>query len=463
MAKTRSTLSPVHKLLITQILVVAILLLSVLGYVALYQSRDQAQPADIIVSDLNVDVFQVERSSFQEIVYGFGTVQADREVIVAAQVTGEVIEVDPNLDVGRRVKSRRLVSSGTGEGTVEESGDLLIQIDPEDYLQRQQQALNRIEEAKIELQRLDVVQSSTKRQLAQSQSVLKTLEAEYQRVQAAMKRRASSESELSRSLLEVQRYQESILQLQNQLDSMPAERRAAEQRLANSKSEAEQVATDLKKTKVIPPFDGVVSDVSVELGQYVRSGEPLFRLTDLQAVEIPVALPLDEFLRLQQVQKNGTKPTVVLTASDETPVTWTGDLVRVSPEADAGSRTVKVFIEVINTADSNVLLPGTFVTAAISGPVTKDSFLIPREAIVSGAVYVVGDNGKVVQRPVVVRRSLQAMAVVDGLQVGDRIVMTNLDLLTEGRSVNVQQQLTLQGEVNSLQKSRIRLLPQQKN
>lgn len=463
MAKIRSTFSPVHKLLITQILVVVILLLSVMGYVALYQSRDQAQPADITVSDLNVDVFQVERSSFQEIVYGFGTVQADREVIVAAQVTGEVIEVDPDLDVGRRVKSRRLVSSGTGEGTVEESGDLLIQIDPEDYLQRQQQALNRIEEAKTELQRLDVVQSSTKRQLVQSQSVLKTLEAEYQRVQAAMKRRASSESELSRSLLEVQRYQESILQLQNQLDSMPAERRAAEQRLANSKSEAEQVATDLKKTKVIPPFDGVVSDVSVELGQYVRSGEPLFRLTDLQAVEIPVALPLDEFLRLQEVQKNGTKPTVVLTASDETSVTWTGDLVRVSPEADAGSRTVQVFIEVINTADSNVLLPGTFVTAAINGPVTKDCFLIPREAIVSGAVYAVGGDGKVVERPVVVRKSLQSMAVVDGLQVGDRIVMTNLDLLTEGRSVNVQQQLTLQGEVNSLQKSRIRLLPQKQN
>lgn len=461
MAKNRSTLSPIHKLLITQILVVVILLLSIVGYVALYNSRDQAQKADITVPDLNVDVFVVQQSDFQEIIYGFGTVQVDREVIVAAQVPGEVIEVNPSLEVGRRVKSRRLRSSAASKGTVEVPGDLLIQIDPEDYVQRQQQALNRIEEAKIELQRMDVVQGSTKRQLAQAESVLKTLKAEYQRVQNAMKRGASSESELSRSLLEVQRYQENILQLENQLDSMPIERQAAEQRLANSQSEAEQVANDLERTKVLPPFDGVVSDVSVELGQYVRSGEPLFRLTDLQAVEIPVALPLDEFSRLQDVQKDGTKPTVSLSAGDESPVTWQGDLVRVSPEADSGSRTVKVFIEVINTAEKSVLLPGTFVTAAIDGPVTEGSLLIPREAIVSGTVYVVSEDGKVAQRPVVIQRALQSMAVVEGIQAGDQVVMTNLDLLTEGRAVNVQQNLTLADEINGLRNSRIRLLPKQ--
>lgn len=463
MAENRSPLSPVHKLLVTQFLVVVILLLSAFVYWKLFSSRDQAQKAEITIPDLNVDVFQVQQASFQEIIYGFGTVRADREVIVAAQVTGEVVEVNPSLEVGHRVKTRQWVSSSASEGTIEESGDLLIRIDPEDYLQRQQQAFSRIEEAKIELQRMDVVQSSTKRQLTQSEVVLKTLKAEYERVQSAMRRQASSESELSRSLLEVQRYQESILQFQNQLDSMPAERRAAEQRLANSQAEAEQVANDLKRTQVLPPFDGVVSDVSVELGQFVRSGEPLFRLTDLQAVEIPVALPQDEFLRLQELQKDGIKPTVQLRASDETPVTWTGDLVRVSPEADAGSRTVKVFIEVINTADSSVLLPGTFVTAAIDGPVTKDSLLIPREAIVSGTVYVISEEGTVVQRPVTIQRALQAMAVVEGVQAGDLIVMTNLDLLTEGRPVNVQQQLTLEGEVNGLQESRIRLLAPQKN
>ena len=462
MAENRSPLSPVHKLLITQVLVVIVLLLSAVAYQGLYQSREQAQQAEIVAPVLNVDVFQVQSACFQEIIYGFGTVRAGREVIVAAQVSGVVVEVAPSLNVGSAVKMRQLVPSGS-EGTIQESGDLLIRIDPEDYLQRQQQSLSRIEEANTELQRMDVVFNSTKKQLKQSQNVLETLKAEYGRIQLAMRKNASSESELSRSLLEVQRYQETVLQLQNQLDAMPAERRAAEQRLASSEAEAKQVANDLNRTQVLPPFDGVVSEVSVELGQFVRGGEPLFRLTDLQVVEIPVALPQDEFLRLQELQRDGIKSTVQLKAGDESSVTWSGDLVRVSPEADAGSRTVKVFIEVLNTEDSSVLLPGTFVTAAIDGPVSADALLIPREAIVSDSVYVVTAGGTVVQRSVVIKRTLQAMAVVEGLQVGDQIVMSNLDLLTADRPVNVQQQLSLEGELDRLQKSRIRLLPEEKN
>ena len=462
MAENRSPLSPVHKLLITQVLVVIVLLLSAVAYQGLYQSREQAQQAEIVAPVLNVDVFQVQSACFQEIIYGFGTVRAGREVIVAAQVSGVVVEVAPSLNVGSAVKMRQLVPSGS-EGTIQESGDLLIRIDPEDYLQRQQQSLSRIEEANTELQRMDVVFNSTKKQLKQSQNVLETLKAEYGRIQLAMRKNASSESELSRSLLEVQRYQETVLQLQNQLDAMPAERRAAEQRLASSEAEAKQVANDLNRTQVLPPFDGVVSEVSVELGQFVRGGEPLFRLTDLQVVEIPVALPQDEFLRLQELQRDGIKSTVQLKAGDESLVTWSGDLVRVSPEADAGSRTVKVFIEVLNTEDSSVLLPGTFVTAAIDGPVSADALLIPREAIVSDSVYVVTAGGTVVQRSVVIKRTLQAMAVVEGLQVGDQIVMSNLDLLTADRPVNVQQQLSLEGELDRLQKSRIRLLPEEKN
>ena len=461
MAEERSSLSPVHKLLVTQVLVVAILLFSGFAYMKLYGSRDLPQQADLTAPDLNVDVFQVQQADFQEIIYGFGTVQADQEVVVAAQVTGQVIEVSPELDVGRSAKARQLALSSTD--TIEEPGDLLIRIDPKDYLQRQQQALSRIEEAKVELQRMDLAFSGTKKQLAQSQDVLKTLKAEYERIKSAMRRQASSESELDRSLLEVQRYEESILQFQNQLDLMPAERSAAEQRLTGNEAEAQQATNDLERTRIIPPFDGIISDVQVALGQFVRSGEPLFRLTDLRTVEIPVALAQDEFLRLQTLQQDGMKPPVQLQSGDTTSVTWKGDLVRVAPEADTESRTVQVFIEVANTPDFPLLLPGTFVTAAIDGPVTNNSFLVPREAIVSNTVYVVSKENLVVQRPVVVQRIIQAMAVVEGVQLGDLIAVTNLDLLMEGQQVNVQRQLTLEEEISGLRKNRIRLLSQPEN
>lgn len=451
--------NPVYKLLLSQILVLLILAVCVMAAFGLYQNRPEAPEVEAPVPLLNVDVVKADRVPFREIIYGFGTVTADREVIVAAQISGEVIEVGESLEVGRQVKTTGMISSPTNGQSIPEAGDLLIKIDPDDYLQRQRQAVSRIEEAKTELDRLDVVLESTRRQLAQSKEVLSTLEADLQRKRSAAERRASSETEVSRALLEVQRYQESILQLQNQLDSLPVQKRAAEQRLASSQAEAEQVGNDLERTAILPPFDGVVSEVNVELGQFVRAGEPMFRLTDLSRVEVPVALPLDQFLRLQELKNAGIKPSVILEASDETATTWQGDLVRVAPEADSGSRTVKVFIEVVNRPGQTPLLPGTFVTAAIEGPVTRDKVLIPRESLVDGHVFVVGDDNTVSRRSVTVSKTLQSMAITeDGVQSGDNVVLTNLDLLKNGRAVNVQQQISLQDEVQGLRKSRIRLL-----
>lgn len=78
-------------------------------------------------------------------------------------------------------------------------------------------------------------------------------------------------------------------------------------------------------------------------------------------------------------------------------------------------------------------------------------------------MYVVSKENLVVQRPVVVQRIIQAMAVVEGVQLGDLIAVTNLDLLMEGQQVNVQRQLTLEEEISGLRKNRIRLLNQPEN
>ena len=42
------------------------------------------------------------------------------------------------------------------------------------------------------------------------------------------------------------------------------------------------------------PFSGVIADVMVEQGQYVRAGEPLLRLVDPERIEVPVALGMEE-------------------------------------------------------------------------------------------------------------------------------------------------------------------------
>ncbi|MFP6770470.1 MAG: hypothetical protein VB859_20010, partial [Planctomycetaceae bacterium] len=54
-----------------------------------------------------VDVFRVERQPLREIMTAFGTARSDRQVVVAAQVAGEIVEAHPQLRVGLRLPPRQ--------------------------------------------------------------------------------------------------------------------------------------------------------------------------------------------------------------------------------------------------------------------------------------------------------------------------------------------------------------------
>jgi RND family efflux transporter MFP subunit len=199
------------------------------------------------------------------------------------------------------------------------------------------------------------------------------------------------------------------------------------------------------------------AEVFVEKGQFVRPGERLVRLTDLSRVEVPVALPLDDFLQLEQDLNAGRKPPVTLAPNETTAALWNGAVVRAAPEADPVSRTVQVFVEVDN--DQKVpLLPGTFVHARINGQAWTQTRLIPREAVVEGQVYVVDDQNIARRRPVTIGRRLQSLAIVtDGLNAGDRVILTNLDIVEEGTQLVVQDVLNVTDELQSLRTPVIRL------
>jgi len=66
---------------------------------------------------------------------------------------------------------------------------------------------------------------------------------------------------------------------------------------------------------------------------------------------------------------------------------------------------------------------------------------------VQGSVFV-AEEGRARRRPVIVSRTLRALAVIDsGLHAGERVILTNLDTLREGTPVAVQTQVTLDQEL----------------
>jgi multidrug efflux pump subunit AcrA (membrane-fusion protein) len=107
------------------------------------------------------------------------------------------------------------------------------------------------------------------------------------------------------------------------------------------------------------------------------------------------------------------------------------------------------------------MLPGAFVHARIDGRRYEQEkvFLIPRECVVDGSVYMVDADDIVRQRTVQLGRRLQSLVMVtDGIDSGDRLVLTNLDIVEDGTEVSVHSSTTALDEIESSQITVIRSL-----
>ena len=76
---------------------------------------------------------------------------------------------------------------------------------------------------------------------------------------------------------------------------------------------------------------------------------------------------------------------------------------------------------------------------------------IPRDCISDGTVYV-ADDGRAVKRRIERGHTLQSLVLIDeGLEAGDQVILTNLDILDDRAKVDVQQIRTLADELELME------------
>lgn len=404
----------------------------------------------------NVQVFDAESQNLQEIIGAFGTARADKEVIVPAQVSGEVVELHENLRVGLIISDFKT--------------QVLAKIDERPYVERRDRAQKQIDENQTQISQLDRESKNNTRLLDQARKDLKTIDEQYQRVRRNRERGAGSASEVTRALLEVRQYEQTILQLENSAALIPVRLESLNRRAESLKTDLKLAELDVENTVVRAPFTGAVSEVMVEKGQYVRTGDALIRLTNTQLVEIALPLALSDFLKVERQLRSGETPEVELALSETAPPLWSGRVVRVAPEADEGTRTAMVFVEVKNTnldastkpseSDPIPLRPGTFLHARISGPRMSKAIVVPRDAVVKGKAVFVAKDGKVERREVQLGSTLQSLVVVEqGLESGDQVLLTNLDVVSDGVSMSISDHVKLSDEIGRQRTVAVRVLP----
>ena len=207
--------------------------------------------------------------------------------------------------------------------------------------------------------------------------------------------------------------------------------------LSQKKAEVERLDVMIRKSEIRSPLaDGVVAKRYVEVGQWLKQGDPIADVVLLDPVFVRANVP--EYV-IPKIKK-GDPARVTFDALPDKE--FTGTVEQIIPTADPGSRTFPVKILLKNP--DFVVRPGFFARATLLAKGDAQQFAVPKDAIVTGARgahVVAARDGKAVVVPVKSAGAEGGKAFVAGdLKENDRLVTRGNETLRGGEPLMVEGQ-----------------------
>lgn len=179
-----------------------------------------------------------------------------------------------------------------GDNQQVKTGDVLVRIDDRDFVARRDRADAAVATARADIATLDSRIGYQQSRVAQAEAQLEAANAEAKRAQQQFDRYAKlvtdkvishqeyddTEATLTKGKADVIRSAAAINAEKAQLTVIEAQRDEAEQKLHEAEAVARLAAQDLDKTVIRAPFDGVVGNRNVRVGNYVHAGNQLLSL-----------------------------------------------------------------------------------------------------------------------------------------------------------------------------------------
>jgi RND family efflux transporter MFP subunit len=197
---------------------------------------------------------------------------------------------------------------------------------------------------------------------------------------------------------------------------------------AASVTEAE---TMLAYTKILAPFDGVITRKLADVGDLATPGRPLLELDDPTALRLEADVPEALIGRIQL----GAKLEVRAAAQD---AAIPGVVSEIAPVADPMSRTFNVKLDLPPNAG---LRAGQFARVAVSVRESK-ALRVPASAVTQRGqmelLFVVADRRAHLRLVKTGKRIGHEVEVVSGLSAGEEIVVEGASQLRDGQPVEVK-------------------------
>ena len=270
---------------------------------------------------------------------------------------------------------------------------------------------------------------------------------------------AQAEADLAKAQALVTNARTEMARAQKLLDAQAISREEFETKQANLRSAVASAGAaratldlrqlDLSFTTIRSPISGRVSDKRVSIGTYVAAGQTvLTRVVTTNPIRFAFDGAESFYLKYVRQAQTGERKSsryapnpVDIKLADENSYRWHGLMKFVDNAIDQNSGTIRAYAQVDNP--SGFLVPGMFGRARLLGSGAYSALLVPDEAIVTDQtrrfVYIVGKDGKTVQRQVETGPLVEGLRVVKaGLVPTEKVIIDGLARLQPGMAVDAK-------------------------
>ncbi len=188
--------------------------------------------------------------------------------------------------------------------------------------------------------------------------------------------------------------------------------------IKEKKAALDEASVTDAKMKLVAPFDGMVGQRKVNIGDYVNPGQGIVTLTDTNHLRVEYNLP-EKYLSAVQIGQ-----TVKITTAAYPGKLFTGTITYISPTINPENRTIAIYAAL--NSDHDRLASGLFVDVTQTLSQAKEALVVPARSLVpvlnGNQVYKIV-NGKAVSVDVKVgTRTENTVEITEGLKTGDQVV-----------------------------------------
>jgi multidrug efflux system membrane fusion protein len=389
-------------------------------------------------------------AQLQEIVprvTGYGYVVPTETWEAISEVSGKIVEIDPELK----------------KGAFYSKGELLLRIDPESYGLAKSKGVASVMSVEARLKELEQQRENTERLIVIEKEALRLGKKELERKKVLFGKGYLSQSELDGEEKNILAQETALENLQNSLSLVPTQKNALLAQKESDESSLSELKLDIERTVIRAPFDCRISEVHVEANEFAQVGSVLLKAVAISEVEVAVQLTPSEFVNLissdsnveqlfnEGVSMEAMRDLVGLSALVRLPMfhreaVWEGSFRRTSESVDQQTGAVTVYVSVADPYKKMIpgirppLIPNLYCEVELRGKPQGESYLVPVRAVHAGVLHLVGEEQRLTRREVDVDMVIGDFAVIrNGLNPGDQVILTDLVPAIEGMLVVPQE------------------------